>query len=152
LRGQPVTLWVAAAGLAASVPLILWAYARGRLGVLAVALAAGGLAQAVGVFGSLARFAPLWPAVPLGQVVADHPGCGVLVAGYAEPSVIFLTQNRVRFVDAAGARAGFDAPGCQVIALLAAEAVAVQATPVARIDGINIGNGKPLSLLVYVTP
>ena len=148
--GVPVTLWVGVAGLVVAVPVILWAYARRWLGVLAVALAAGGLAVAVGVFASLARIAPLWPAVPLGQVVAAHPGCGVLVAGYAEPSVIFLTQNRVRFVDVAGARAGFAAPGCQVIALPASEVV--PATPVAQIDGLNIGNGKRLSLRVYVKP
>lgn len=153
----PVTLWVGAAGLACAVPLILSAYARGRVGVLALSLTAGGLALSVGVFSSLARFAPLWPAVPLAQVVADHPGCGVRVAGYAEPSVIFLTQNRVRFVDVPGAVAGFGVAGCQVIAVPAAELATVQAAapdavPVTRIDGMNIGNGKPLSLLVYVTP
>ena len=150
--GIPATVWIGMAGLVWTVPLILWAYARRRLGVLTVALAMGGLALALGVFASLARLAPLWPAVPLAQVAADHPGCGVLVAGYAEPSVIFLTQNRVRFVDVAGALAGFDAAGCQVIALPAAEATAIDADPVAEIEGINIGNGRPLSLRVYVTP
>lgn len=148
--GLPVTLWVGIAGLATAVPVVLWAYARRWLGVLTVALAAGGLAVSVGVFASLARFAPLWPAVPLGQVVAAHPNCGVLVAGYAEPSVIFLTQNRVRFVDVPGALAGFAAPGCQVIALPSSEPV--PADPVAQIDGTNIGNGQPLSLRVYLKP
>jgi len=148
----PVTLWIGVAGLVIAVPLILWIYAQRRLGALALALAAGGLALSVGVFASLARFAPLWPAVPLAKVIADHPGCGVLVAGYGEPSVIFLTQNRVRFVDVAGALAGFDAAGCQVIALPTSDAAAIHATPVTRIDGMNIGNGKRLSLLVYVTP
>lgn len=150
--GLPATLWIGVASLIWTVPLIVWAYARRRLGVLAVTLAMGGLALSTGVFASLARFAPLWPAVPLAQVVAEHPGCGVRVAGYGEPSVIFLTQNRVQFVDAAEALAGFDAPTCQVIALPVEEAAGVQATPVARIDGINIGNGRPVSLLVYVTP
>lgn len=147
----PGTLWLGAGGLAVAVPCIVWAYARRRLGALSLALAAGGLALAVGVFASLARFAPLWPAVPLGQVVAANPGCGVLVAGYAEPSVIFLTQNRVRFVDVPQALAGFDAPGCQVIALPTTEAPE-QPEPAARIEGLNIGNGQPLSLRVYVTP
>lgn len=146
----PATLWIGGAGLVLAVPCIVWAYGRRRLGVLSVALAAGGLALAVGVFASLARFAPLWPAVPLGQVVAAHPGCGVLVAGYAEPSVIFLTQNRVRFVDVPEALAGLDAPGCRVIALPAGDAP-VQVEPAARIEGINIGNGQPVSLRVYVT-
>ena len=149
--GQPGTLWVGAAGLAVAVPLIVLAYAHGRLGLLAVTLAAGGLAAAVGVFGSLARFAPLWPAVPLAEVVAEHPECGVLLAGYDEASMIFLTQNRVRFVDVAGAIAGFDAPGCQVIVLPAADAPP-QPEPLTRIEGTNIGNGKRLSLLVYVKP
>ncbi len=147
----PATLWVGGAGLLLAVTVILRAYARRHLGSLAVALAVGGVALGIGVFSSLARFAPLWPAVPLAKIVADHPSCGVLVAGYGEPSVIFLTQNRVRFVDVAGALAGFAAPGCQVIALPASDAPP-QAVPVTQIDAINIGNGKPLSLQVFVKP
>jgi hypothetical protein len=117
--------------------------------VLALGLALGGLAQAAGVFSTLAGLPGLWPAVPLARIVADHPGCAVLVAGYAEPSVIFLTGNRVRFVSVPEAQAALTAPGCRVVALPSAEA---PGQPVARIAGLNIGNGQPLALSVFVTP
>jgi len=146
----PATLWFGAAGLAFAVPLILLAYAKGRFGVLSLGLAAGGLALSVGVFSSLARIAPLWPAVPLGKIVANHPGCEVLVAGYTEPSVIFLTQNRVRFVSVAEAQAALTAPGCAVVALPVADAGG--RPPLQTITGLNIGNGQPLALSVFVTP
>jgi len=147
---RPVTLWVGAAGLAVAVPLIVLAFARGLVGALAMALAAGGLALSVGVFPTLARIPALWPAVPLARVVADHPGCRVLVAGYAEPSVIFLTQNRVRFVSVAEAQAALTAPGCHVVALPTAQAGGKVAE--ATVTGLNLGNGQPVALSVFVTP
>lgn len=115
---------------------------------MALALAAGGLALSGAVYPALARLEVLWPAKPLAAIAAAHPGCGFVVAGYSEPSLVFLTGNRVRFVGAEAALQAFDAPGCQVIALPAADA-AGRADAVARVRGLDLGSGRNVDLVVY---
>ncbi len=149
--GLPWPFWLGGVGLLVAIPLIIITYRRGAFGALTVALAGGGLAMSVAVFPSLARMPVLWPAPAFGRIVAEHPGCDVMLAGYAEPSVIFLTQNRVRFVSAEQARAAMTAVGCHVIGMPTDQAPAAP-VPAARIDGINLGNGKDLSLSVFITP
>jgi len=153
----PWTFWLGAAGLTLAVPLIVLAYRRRAMGALALTLAYGGLALSTALFPSLARMPVLWPAKPLAAFAAQHPGCAVHVAGYAEPSAIFLTQNRVRFVEPDGAIAAYAAPGCQVIALPRADLPRLQAlhpevAEAGRVDGLNIGNGRTVALSLVFKP
>lgn len=146
-----VTFWVGAAGLVVAAPLIVVAYRRNLQGTLALAVAWGGLALSVAVFPTLARMPVLWPAQAFAHIAAEHPDCAVVLAGYAEPSLIFLTQNRVQFVTPEQALAAFALPDCHVIGLPSSQAPQSPA-PMSRIEGLNLGNGKDLSLDVFVTP
>ena len=142
--------WAGAVALVLALALILWAYRRGEAVAMALALAVGGLALSAAVYPALARLEVLWPAKPLAAIAAAYPGCGLVVAGYAEPSLVFLTGNRVRFVGPEAALLGFFAPGCQVIAMARADAVGLLAVPVAQVQGLDLGSGRQADLLVYV--
>ncbi|MGL6210868.1 MAG: ArnT family glycosyltransferase [Paracoccaceae bacterium] len=153
----PWPFWAGLAWLLVAVPLILLAYRQRAFGLLAGMLTLGGLALSSAIYPSLARMEVLWPAKSLAAIADQHPNCGFLVAGYAEPSMIFQSQNRVRFVDLEGAITGYADEGCQVVALpqtdlpqlLAAHPDAVAS---AQVQGLNIGNGKPVDLAVVIKP
>ncbi len=147
----PFGFWIAAAGVLASVGLILWT-ARGTDALrLAMALAAGGLALNFSLYPTLAGITQLWPARPLAALEAAHPECDFTVAGYAEPSLVFLTNNRVRFQAASDLPTSLAAAGCHVVALPAGAALpGVQA--LGEVTGLDLGTGRKVDLDIWLKP
>ncbi len=152
----PMGFWAGALTLVAALGLILWAYRRGAPMPLAFALAAGGMTLSGTVYPTLARLDLLWPAKPIAAIAAAHPGCGLTVAGYSEPSLVFLTANRVKFVSSAEAFQAFQLPGCQVIVAPKADLtnankpVGPFGVSINRVMGLDLGSGRPVDLYVYL--
>ena len=142
--------WLGAVAVVAALAVILWAYRRGEPAPLALALAAGGIALTGTVYPTLAGLGVLWPAKPIAAIAAAHPGCGLTIAGYAEPSLVFLTGNRVKFGGPEAALLAFFDPGCQVIAMARADTVGLMAVPMAEVRGLDLGSGRPVDLYVFV--
>lgn len=145
----PWGFWAGSVAVVAATAAVLWAYRRGQIGAMTLALAAAGFALSGAVYPALARLDVLWPATAIAAFASAHPGCGLIVAGYAEPSLVFLTDGRVRFGGPEAALVAFFAPGCQVIAMARFDTVGLMAAPVAGVTGLDLGSGKPLDLLIY---
>lgn len=150
------TYWLGAAacimgalGLAAA----LW---RGTLanraasGSAVLVVAAMGLALAL--FPTLAGMPMLWPAVAVARTAAQHPGCRPVSVGYEEPSLLFLTQGKVKFVSAAAVPAELDQPGCVLLVVEARNAFATGLEQIGSFSGMNLGNGRKIDLGFYLRP
>jgi 4-amino-4-deoxy-L-arabinose transferase-like glycosyltransferase len=147
----PFAFWVSAVAVLASTVLIVL-IARGADALrTALALAVGGLALSAAVYSTLAGIPQLWPARPLAAIAAAHPECDFTVAGYAEPSLVFLTNNRVRFQDAADLPATLAAPGCHVVALPAGTEPPGAQT-LGEVRGLDLGTGRKVDLTVWLKP
>ncbi len=147
---MPPAFWAGAAAVTASLGFILSA-ARGGAVRLAIALAVGGLALNATVYPTLAGLDALWPARPLAAWAARYPACSFRVAGYAEPSLVFLTDARVEFLPQKQIIAGLADAGCQVFALPTPTAPAgVQ--PLGRVTGLDLGTGRKVDLSVWMKP
>lgn len=147
---MPVTFWLGVVGVIASLGLILWAARRGAV-PLAIALAAGGLSLNATVYPTLAGIDALWPSRPLAAFAASHPLCSFRVVGYAEPSLVFLTNNAVQFLPQDQILQALTDPGCQVIALPTKEVPAgLQA--LGRVTGLDLGTGRKVDLTVWLKP
>lgn len=147
---MPVTFWIGVVAVIASLGLILWAARRGTV-PLAMALAAGGLSLSATVYPTLAGIDALWPARPLAAMAANHPQCSFAVARYAEPSLVFLTDARVQFLDQAQIMANLTQAGCQVIALPSGQApTGLQS--LGEVKGLDLGTGRKVDLSVWLKP
>ena len=144
--------WIGTAGLAGTVPLLVLSYRLRTYGTINLALVLCGLALSVAIYPSLARMQGLWPARPIAAFAAAYPGCTLTVAGYSEPSLLFLTRNAVHFADVPEAVAAYGAAGCQIVGLPAADAGSVNAQATKVVKGLNLGTGKPLELHLFLKP
>lgn len=144
---MPWPFWLGAVAMVPAVALILAAYRRAAFGALSIGLAAGAMALSGAVYPSLARLDFLWPAKPLADMAAANPTCPLIVAGYSEPSLVFLTQGKVRFVPVDEAVA-FAGPGCALIALPQIEAGRRAGVPVGEVNGLNLGSGRVVDLAI----
>lgn len=152
----PPVFWVMAAGFGMTLPILVYAHWRGEPLALGLAMALSGLALSATIYPSLARISALWPAGQIADLAAAHPGCDLRIAGYAEPSVVFATANRVQFVTVTEAADSAENARCQLIGItgdLIAEFLAARphALPVARIEGFNLGLGQPAVLQMYLS-
>lgn len=147
---MPAGFWIGCAAVLASTALILWAMRRGPV-PLAAGLAAGGLALNATVYPTLAGMDVLWPARPLAALAAAHPDCAFTVAGYAEPSLVFLTNNRVQFQSLDEIRQTLMSPGCHVIAA-PASAAPQGLQPLGGVRGLDLGTGRTVDLTVWLKP
>ncbi len=134
----------------------LWAGARGPACVWLVALS---FLVALGVWPTAARIPAFWPSAAIGRTVAEFDRCpdpAVIVAGYAEPSVLFATSAAARLADGPEAAAAFISAPCAVAFIAqpqqAAFEAATGALAAARITGFNLGAGRGVALGVYVRP
>lgn len=146
---------VGLAGLLGAVPLILRLYRRGAVAALGLALAAGALSLSTAVYPSLARMPLLWPAKAIAAIAADHPGCTLIVSGFEEPSIVFLTRDTARLEPGAKAAASFAAAPCAIAAVETAERPAFDAAlpglaPERMLDGFDLGNGQRISFAIYL--
>jgi 4-amino-4-deoxy-L-arabinose transferase-like glycosyltransferase len=119
----------------------------GQLLPLALSLALGGIAFNTAFFPAIARTPMLWPAPALARIAADHPDCAFTVAGFSEPSIVFATDGRVRLAEAEALPALLSAPGCQ---LIAAPDLATDRPEIARVEGIDLGSGRRISLGLWL--
>jgi 4-amino-4-deoxy-L-arabinose transferase-like glycosyltransferase len=148
---MPLTFWIGALAVTLSLGLILYAARRGAV-PLAVALALGGMALNATIYPTLAGIDALWPSRPLAAMAANHPDCGFRVAGYAEPSLVFLTDARVQFEPQEQIMAALSEPGCQVIALPSPDAPAGGLQALGRVTGLDLGTGRRVDLSVWLKP
>ena len=147
----PPLFWLTSTCVVVATALILLA-TRGVSALhLAAALALGGLTLNASIYPTLAALPQLWPARPLATFATAHPECDFTVAGYAEPSLVFLTNNRVQFQSVGDLPATLAKPGCHLIAL-------PTATPIAGLErlgtvtGLDLGTGHPINLQVLLKP
>ena len=165
--GRGADIWayyvVALAGLAVFAAAVV--VARGwRIEGIGVAAVAALLLYAAAGLSSVAAMDQLQLSPLIARAVAGHQRAGdppPLLAGYSEPSALFLMGTNTRF--ATGADAGVMAAqsggvvvverGEQEAFLGAVQQRAARATPLQIIDGLNYSNGRALRLYVYrITP
>lgn len=160
-------VFIASALIAAASLAIAWLFWKGRAfkgGVAAAVLAAVfAWAMLSAVLPSLSTLA-ISPRISAALDDASlHPlrdGAGpVALAGYHEPSAVFLLGTNTRLVDGAGAARGLAAGRVSAAVVDRREndefeAVSADAdlslVPLAVIDGLNYSNGRKVSLTVYV--
>ena len=150
-QALPWTFWPAAllaVALAALVPLAL---RHGGPFAQAGALALAGFGLALAVFPTLAATPSLWPARSLAALAAEHPGCTLTVAGFAEPSLVFWTDRQAVLATPEDALIALTRPGCQIVVLPAA-APQPELVPLQRLTGMDLGSGRKLDLAIYLTP
>jgi 4-amino-4-deoxy-L-arabinose transferase-like glycosyltransferase len=103
---------------------------------------------------------PLFPSATLARVLASDP-CDykiVAAAGYSEPSLVFLIGTSIRLTDGAGAAEMLREGQCRFALIESreqrafvqrAEAIGLRYAPLPRVEGINISNGRSISVAVY---
>lgn len=143
------TYWAGAAALCAATAFLLWAQTKSLTGAATLGLFACGFALSFAFYPTLARMPVLWPAKAIAAL--ERPGCRLVVAGYTEPSLVFLTQNRAIRSDGAGAAAEWAKPGCITAVIDQRElgGFGQTATPGQSIEAIALGNGRKLALSVF---
>lgn len=143
------TYWTGAVALVAAVLWLLAAQSKGLTGAATLGLFACGLALSFAFYPTLARMPVLWPAPAIAAL--ERPDCRLVVAGFDEPSLVFLTQNRAIRGNGTKAAAEWARPGCitAVIDQRQLKAFGPATAPVAIIPAIALGNGRKLSLSVF---
>src|SRR5262245_21682873 len=103
---------------------------------------------------------PLFPSATLARVLASDP-CDykiVAAAGYSEPSLVFLVGTSIRLTDGAGAAEVLREGACRFALIESreqrafvqrAEAIGLRYAPLPRVEGINMSNGRSLSVAIY---
>jgi 4-amino-4-deoxy-L-arabinose transferase-like glycosyltransferase len=136
-----------------------------RMGVTAVliSLALGILAHA-SLAGVMRNLEPLWVSPRLKAAMIEtglHPVAGrlpgpVAVAGYNQPSVLFLFGSAARMTDEAGAAAAIAAGRPAVVEArhdtdfrAALNRLGVEARAEDRVEGVNYANGDRVELILY---
>jgi 4-amino-4-deoxy-L-arabinose transferase-like glycosyltransferase len=134
------------------------ALARGLHHAALAWLAALSFAFALGVYPGLIRVPLLWPSAAVAAAVAGFDGCPgprLVAAGYREPSLVFQTSREIVLADGRGAAAAVAAAPCALAfvapdqraafdAALAAAGVRMAAA--GRIEGLNLGSGRRVTL------
>ena len=111
----------------------------------------------------LAGFGPVWISPALADAVRDVeaaalegcPQVSVLLAGFREPSAVFLLGTETRFLDGAATAEALGEDPCAVALVEgrqdeAFRAVSLIAKEWTRVEGVNLNGGDALSFGVYV--
>ncbi len=157
----PVALGVPSAlAIAATALLTAWAALKGRprAATLAAVVTAAVTFQVV-FDGVLPRLDRLWVSRAAAELVASRPHRGpVAVAGYAEPSLVFLLGTDTELTSGAdAARRLMAGPGALVLVSdreetpfrAAASADGIHPVAVGVVKGFNYSRGKPVVLTAY---
>jgi hypothetical protein len=115
----------------------------------------------IALFGLVVPSLPqLFPSVTLAGIMRES-GCAqplAAAAGYHEPSLVFLAGTSTRLTDAAGAADFLSGGDCRFAFIEArqerafaqrAESIGLHYSPGRRIDAINMGIGRPITIAIY---
>jgi 4-amino-4-deoxy-L-arabinose transferase-like glycosyltransferase len=116
----------------------------------------------IAIFGLVVpSLASAFPSAALARIVRAG-SCGASVsaaaAGFHEPSLVFLVGTGIRLTDGAGAADFLRAGECRFAFVQSthersfaqrAEAIGLRYFPGPRIEGFNLGNGRPVTIAVY---
>ncbi|MDE3120479.1 MAG: glycosyltransferase family 39 protein [Paracoccaceae bacterium] len=118
-----------------------------------------GGAFAGGFLGIAVAIPALWPARAIAAYAVPTPACParpIVAQGYDEPSLVFLAPISALGLTAPDAARAMEADRCTVAAVAdsaafeaTAQALGLHPKVAARIDALDLGNGKPLRLTVY---
>lgn len=164
--GQADQVWAALTiGLALIGALIAAFFLLNRAALTATITALGfGILTHFTLVQLLGGLGPLWTAPRLAEAIREaglHPMEGqapgaVTLAGYSEPSAIFLLGTDTRLGDGAdaaravaGGRVAVVDQSQQEAFNAEAQALSMRPRPVAVVEGMNYSNGDPLRLSVY---
>ncbi|MDO1557848.1 glycosyltransferase family 39 protein [Brevundimonas sp. 2R-24] len=125
---------------------------------LATAAVAGIIAHA-GLAATARSLAPLWVSPRLAEAVAALPSAPtgpLAIAGYSEPSAVFLLGTATAFTDGAGAAQALAERRPVAVERAFEPAFRAEARrlglsprPAARIEGVNYSKGDPVDLTLY---
>jgi hypothetical protein len=123
--------------------------------------AAAAILTTIALFGLVIPALPqLFPSATLAGVMRES-GCAqplAAAAGYHEPSLVFLTGTATRLTDAAGAADFLNGGDCRFAFIESrqerafaqrAESIGLHYSPARRVDAINMGIGRPITIAVY---
>ena len=123
--------------------------------------AAAAILTTIALFGLVIPSLPqLFPSETLAGIMRES-GCAAplaAAAGYHEPSLVFLAGTSTRLTDAAGAADFLSGGDCRFAFIEArqerafaqrADAIGLHYSPGRRIDAINMGIGRPITIAVY---
>jgi len=143
---------------------VLVLFRRSSVPILAATMVLGVLAHGAIAAGLAPTLQPLWVSSRVAEAVRRanlDPRNGVIpgpitVAGYAEPSLVFLLGTRTELGDAdaaavaiADGRPAIVEAGEQPEFLKALKEEEARATPAGEVKGINYSKGKPVDLILY---
>lgn len=166
LRGEPPPVALFAGGLVLTGGLwfALGAFRRGLIHAPLIGLWAAGLGLAIGVFPGVAAIAAIWPSsgiIAISLPTAACPVRPIFAEGYGEPSLVFLSPAPVAWVGAEGAAEAIAADPCGIAVVSApartaflarASQLAVTPAQLGLVSGLNLGNGREVTLLVFGMP
>lgn len=152
LGAWPGPFWLVGLGLMALGGVAFWQSFRTGL-IFAPVLIAGVLTfgTMTAIFGSLARFAPMWTSNALAGMVetATCPAPQIFSVGYHEASLLFVTSRLPVFTNAEGAAEGAIAAGCAVVFVDSRSAEAFDAAlgntqvhQIGQFSGFALGNAE----------
>ena len=126
---------------------------------VAAAVAMGLLAGLV-----LPRLDTLWPGRQIARAFAEKRPCAdsvLAAAGYGEPSLVFLTATNTLLTNALGAANHVKSSACAVAAVDVNQTAAFMAAftgsnaqplALAKVDGVNLSNGRQTAVTLYRLP
>ena len=164
LGGYAATLgpapWLAVAGalavLAAGAGLAWRALARQLPLAAALGIAAMGLGLTAGGVVTVTQVPAIWPAprIVAAAVTPDCPAPTIRTEGYHEASLVFLSPGPVVKLEGDDPAAALAAPCSRALLPEArrTEMAAAGAVALARIGGLNLGNGRALDLTLWARP
>ena len=105
----------------------------------------------------LAGFAPVWVSPALADAAERVAPCKkptIFLAGFREPSAVFLLGTQTRLVDGTGAATGLLAGGCSIAIVESRQAEAFRsgaplAIERAHVEGLNLNGGDALRFDLY---
>lgn len=119
-------------------------------------LALAGLGMTGGGVLLVAQVDAIWPAprIVAAAVTLGCPAPVIRTDGYHEASLVFLSPGPVRRLDGEDPVAALAEPCARALLPEARSAAmaAAGAVPLARIGGLNLGNGRPLDLTLWARP
>ena len=156
----PSFYWIGGAALAALGIWLTWAAVRAGLDMAPITgMALMGIGLAFAFWGHLSKVDYMWPSKMLAKIEADQQLCdnAVLISsGFGEPSLLLQSNLMPQFMDGASAAGQAEAADCALAYIEGREkepfvaALSTPKTPIAVVDGINLGSGREIQIEAYL--